>query len=1220
MASFSLLLALALLLGLIPVVNIEPSSANPTKMNWTIVNTPNTENNVIASPSEINVIVVGSDDRTFYAVDISNGAVYKSTDGGISWTVNLGGAGGSLVAAGAILPVWNLAVAPDDVNFLVAVTDGGVGNNGPKVIFASEDGGANWYNANFLPTPPLGITEYISCVDISVKYGINNRDIAIGTRDGLLIPGGRVFVAKMPGFVNWANQLLPAISDVIALKFSPSYTSDSSLVVVSSSALETRLHMGYRDTGLNTTNWNFVGGYPVLIIDTNYVGTSPTNQQIITADIDLPADFFGTNPSLRRVYVSTDIQTLPIILGVQWGVYRIDDIVVYWIKPPTTVPTAGRISSIAYHGYYAEGVLLAGEVTADPLTGLVPVWRTSDPIATTPTWLKSDDRKSPTGGFTFGFANAQVAWNSEGTLAYCGTSSANPVLGGTGLGLTQWPFAWTNTVTFDESAFSVSPCAPDYGQLLVLFNKTQDTDIGNIWNQLTLIDTMMATPAFLSDVAALEAPEPATVGTAYDDYDILYLASINNAGGSDSIWRSTSDPLGTTWERVLCFTTTNDDIILRVPQTPYDEAVRSNTIVFADRNTAVVGYSADEGQVWDVRPFTSVNALTDLAVASSGIIYILDGGIVDRYTPGISDWTQTHSKNTGLAFCHTIAVPLKSPETITGTTKTTEDWVIVGEAGPPAGFSRVAWADFSQALVDFEPPPDQRVELPVLGNVHVIADDKFEQNKIVYAACNDTAGINGKIYRWAIETSTSWDELQPPNSAFYGLAQRNDALYGIWANAVVPAITTAAGADRTVFPRAVVPPPTQWDYLTTGLPIDPLLAFTREPNSLKISSNEDNSLWVIDNRAYNWPTGVGCLWVYDDSVAKVGPWTTSPASGDIIPVDPVTGRALEIDFKWHQLSYASAYELQLAKDRYFSTIILDNQNIVPVDQLAPECYFPAGGLVPTPTSGIASFGNLEAGHVYYWRVRARVDVAGQSVRSPWSATMYFTVGAGLPVMAEYPTVVLFSPLYGARGISRSPAFSWSPMPRTSKYEFVLAKDAALEQVVVKTNVPLTSYLYDGELDFNTTYFWRVRAIEPVVSDPSATGSFTVVAEEKPVETPVEKPTPIPLWVWAVIAVLTTLVAVMIAFALVKPSYLRPTAARATRLETIGDKPQSPIASIRDTIATEGKQKAAPVDKLDLASDKPQNPIARTWNAMVTRVRQWRFLKKPGDGSSLDKLG
>jgi hypothetical protein len=259
---------------------------------------------------------------------------------------------------------------------------------------------------------------------------------------------------------------------------------------------------------------------------------------------------------------------------------------------------------------------------------------------------------------------------------------------------------------------------------------------------------------------------------------------------------------------------------------------------------------------------------------------------------------------------------------------------------------------------------------------------------------------------------------------------------------------------------------------------------------------------------------------------------------------------------------------------------------VPVDQLAPECYFPAGGLVPTPASAIASFGNLEAGHIYYWRVRGRVDVAGESVRSPWSATMYFTVGAGFPVMAEYPTVTLFSPTYGARGVFRSPAFSWSPMFKTAKYEFVLAKDAALQQVVVKTNVPQTSYLYDGKLDFNTNYFWQVRAIEPVVSDPSPIGTFTVVAEEKPAEPVIEKPTPIPFWVWEVIAVFAILIVAMIAFAMVRPRYIRP--------------------------------RAAPVTKLELIVDKPRNPIARIWNAMTMGVKRRRYLGKRG-GGGLDDL-
>ena len=1203
----SMLLVVALLLSLMPLVIVRPVSAHPGKLTWSIVNTPNnTDNSSIASPSELNIIAIGFDGRTFYAVDISNGDVHKSTDGGITWRVNLSA---SLATAGANLPVWNLVVAPDDVNFLVAITDGGVGTPGPLGVFASEDGGANWQNTNFTPVPG----EYISSVDISVNYGSNNRDIAIGTRTGG--GGGRVYVRKYPVSAAWADQtVLPSTGwfggDVVALKFSPTYTGDSSLVVVSSAA-DTRLQLGSRDTGANTTNWNIVGGYPVLIHDVVQPGTSPTSGQIITADLELPSDFSGSDPSLRRFYVSTDAT----VAGVQFGVYRVDNIVVFWIKPPTTAPTTGRISSIAYYGTYAEGVLLAGEVEADPITGMAFVWRASDLTSNPPAWQRSDTYKSPTGGATSGFANVQVAWHPEGTVAYCGTSSA--CLGVFNLPngvvncavLTEWPDGYLNSFALDESAFSVSPYAPAYRQLLisVSFAKTPDTDIGNVWNQLSLIDTGMTAPTFLSDVDALEVPD-VSGGGAPSDYDILYLISVNT-GGFESIWRSTSDPLGRTWERVLCTAAGGTGAILRVKQRPYESSDRSDCIVFANLGTNRVGYSEDEGQMWDVRSF-GVTGVTDLALPNDDVIYILDNTTVYRYENSGSGWIETHSEQTGLAVGHTIAVPLE----ISGVGASDEDWVIVGEAGPPSGFSRVVWADFSETIVDFAPPASERVEVPVPGNVHVIADDKFLGNKIVYAATHDVANTSGSIYRWTIDSSTDWAEPQPPNSAFYGLAQRNNVLYGAWRNPQVPAILgLTAGVDRTIYPRVTVPPPTEWDYLTVGLPIN--VIFTREPSSLKVSSNEDNDLWAIDNRAYDWINSIGCLWACADTVAKVGPWTTSPASGDFIPVDPVTGRATEIDFKWRQLGYAAAYELQLAKDSDFNTVVLQNTNIVPTDQLEPECYFPAGGLVAVPASGvaIAAWGDLEAGHTYYWRVRARVDVAGEAVRSPWSATMYFTVGAGFPVMAEYPTITLFSPPYGARDIPRSPAFSWSPMFKTAKYEFVLAKDAALQQVVVKTNVAQTSYICDEELDFNTSYFWQVRAIEPVVSDPSPIGTFTVVAGGEPVETEIEEPTPIPFWVWGVIAVCTALVAVMIAFAMVRPGRIRPRTAPVNRLEVIGDKPSNP-----STMTIGGRQKAAPVDKLELPGEKSPNLIARIWNSITRGGRKERYSGKRG-GGGLDDL-
>jgi hypothetical protein len=141
-------------------------------------------------------------------------------------------------------------------------------------------------------------------------------------------------------------------------------------------------------------------------------------------------------------------------------------------------------------------------------------------------------------------------------------------------------------------------------------------------------------------------------------------------------------------------------------------------------------------------------------------------------------------------------------------------------------------------------------------------------------------------------------------------------------------------------------------------------------------------------------------------------------------------------------------------------------------------------------------------------------------------------------------------------------------------------------VIVKTNVSQASYLYDDKLDFNTSYFWQVRAIEPAISDPSPIGTFTVVAAGEPVGPAVKKPSPIPFWVWGVIAVCTALVAVIIAFAMVKPGYIRP--------------------------------RAAHIDKLELTGEKPRNPFARILDAITMGARRRRYLGKRGGG--LDDLG
>jgi hypothetical protein len=98
------------------------------------------------------------------------------------------------------------------------------------------------------------------------------------------------------------------------------------------------------------------------------------------------------------------------------------------------------------------------------------------------------------------------------------------------------------------------------------------------------------------------------------------------------------------------------------------------------------------------------------------------------------------------------------------------------------------------------------------------------------------------------------------------------------------------------------------------------------------------------------------------------------------------------------------------------------------------------------------------------------------------------------------------------------------MGETTKYKFVLAKDAAMTQVVAEAEVPTTSYAYNGTLDYSTNYFWRVMALEPSPTDWSPVFSFQTEPAPAPPAAPAEAPGT-PMWVWVIIAIGAILVIV-----------------------------------------------------------------------------------------------
>jgi len=120
---------------------------------------------------------------------------------------------------------------------------------------------------------------------------------------------------------------------------------------------------------------------------------------------------------------------------------------------------------------------------------------------------------------------------------------------------------------------------------------------------------------------------------------------------------------------------------------------------------------------------------------------------------------------------------------------------------------------------------------------------------------------------------------------------------------------------------------------------------------------------------------------------------------------------------------------------------------------------------------------------------------------------------------------LLTPAVGSKDIARSPVFTWEGFSPTTEYEFILAKDEALTDVLVQEKLSTTHYQYQGELDWGATYYWQVRATAPVLSE-SSVGVFTVMTPKQPTQA-----LPTPPWVWVIIIMLAFLDVLLVAYCL-----------------------------------------------------------------------------------------
>jgi len=419
---------------------------------------------------------------------------------------------------------------------------------------------------------------------------------------------------------------------------------------------------------------------------------------------------------------------------------------------------------------------------------------------------------------------------------------------------------------------------------------------GLAFNDVSLIDTRLSN---LRDVAVSE------------DSKTIYLVS--DDGDDFSLWRGTPS-----WQRVLSQEDTVDYIIRLAPDEP-------DVVYLAEKGGHNIYHSPDGGErEWSTG--TCLLNVQDLTVESPDIAYVLDTeGEVTRTRSGGLSWDTAVSTGLDEDTGHMI---------VSGGI----DVVFVGSADDRVAYSMDGGSSWGR--------------LPALpgsstGRVQVIPSENFTANRLIYAA-SDSPGQN--VMRWKIGSSTSWADIFNGNldGGIYGLVAENNVLYALEYN---------PGKKQSTLWQCLLPATAshsskRWEARATSAEtdvVDPQVIFDASPQALKLSS--DGKLWAIKTN------GTNRLYHIDDVMERFV--LQEPDDAYVSPVNPVTGIAEGITFRWKRTLNATEYEFSLAQDEEFEVRVAS----ITVASDESPVVLPVG----PEAEGEAKF-NFTPGTTYYWKV------------------------------------------------------------------------------------------------------------------------------------------------------------------------------------------------------------------------------------------------------------
>lgn len=193
----------------------------------------------------------------------------------------------------------------------------------------------------------------------------------------------------------------------------------------------------------------------------------------------------------------------------------------------------------------------------------------------------------------------------------------------------------------------------------------------------------------------------------------------------------------------------------------------------------------------------------------------------------------------------------------------------------------------------------------------------------------------------------------------------------------------------------------------------------------------------VDNQFF-LNMGVDNIQLTQTPIIPAVPTLLTPLNGAVdIPLEGV-------ELRWSAVTYATRYNVQVATDQAFSSIIWSTN--VGAHQV---------NFVP-PDPGVT----------YYWRVQSE----GVNGRSKFSAPFHFTTVKPIP---DTPT--LLTPLNGATDVPNTVELRFTAEEWALRYNVQVATDAAFTALVMSANVPANQVKFVAPAP-GVTYYWRAQSV------------------------------------------------------------------------------------------------------------------------------------------------